>query len=414
MAAAAGPARGRVLELDGVRGIAVLLVLAFHFVGLALDASGHTALRALKKALGLSWSGVDLFFVLSGFLIGGILLEQRDSPTYFRTFYVRRACRILPLYVLLVAAAFLWRGGVEDGWWAAVPWLGGEFYPAWSYATFTQNFLMAEANAYGTNWLAATWSLAIEEQFYLVLPLALWLAPPRRLPWILLCAIVSAPVIRLAFLELHRHQGYPAHVLMPARADALLLGVLGAWALRHDGLRRVLSEARGALYALAGILLAGVALLTVRGAGVGGFRMGFLGGSWIALLYLLFILIAVTEGRGPISAITRLSPLRALGHISYGVYLLHQPVAGLLFGPVTGGEPRLSTASDAGLMLLAVAVTLALASLSWIVLERPLLKWGQSWSYAPSAAEAAPVPAAVRPVPLPAPFLVPPPEGARL
>lgn len=383
-------------ELDGVRGLAVLLVLAFHFLALALQPGPESWLRPLKKALMLTWSGVDLFFVLSGFLIGGILLEHRRSASYFRTFYLRRACRILPPYVLLLAAAFLWRAGVEGERFASNAWLSGEFHPLWSYATFTQNFVMAETNGYGTNWLAATWSLAIEEQFYLVLPLLIWLTPPRSLPWVLACGIAAAPVVRLAFMEFHPHQGFPAHVLMPGRADGLLLGVLAAWALRHAEVRRALAQGRAGLYAVFALLLAGAGLLTARGAGVGGYRMGFLGGTWLALLYLVFILIAVTEGRGPVSALTRLHSLRGLGQISYGVYLLHQPVAGLLYGPATGGEPRLGDARGAALMLLTVAVTLALAWLSWRLMERPLVRWGQSFAYdAPVAVDAEPV----RPLP---------------
>jgi peptidoglycan/LPS O-acetylase OafA/YrhL len=367
-----------------VRGLAVLLVLGFHFIGLALVVGPDSWLRPVKRAFSMAWSGVDLFFVLSGFLIGGILLQHRDSPSYFRTFYVRRACRIFPLYFVLLLAAFAWKAGVDADRVSANGWLSGEFYPLWSYATFTQNFVMAEANGYGTNWLGPTWSLAVEEQFYLVLPLLLWLVPPRRLPWVLAGGIAGAPVLRLALLEFHTHQGYPAHVLMPARADALLLGVLAAWSLRQPSVRRVLAEGRGGLYALLAVLLAGMALLTVRGAGVGGFRMGFLGGTWLALTYLVFILIAATEGRGPVSSLTRLTPLRGLGQISYGVYLLHQPIAGLLYGPVTGGEPRLGSASDAALMLLTVAVTLAVAWLSWRLLERPLLRWGRSFTYEPA------------------------------
>jgi peptidoglycan/LPS O-acetylase OafA/YrhL len=388
-------------ELDGVRGLAVLLVLGFHFIGLATIAGRESWLWPLKRALSLAWSGVDLFFVLSGFLIGGILIEHRESPSYFRTFYIRRTCRILPLYVLLVAVAFLWKAGVDANTIAGNAFLGDTFHPLWSYATFTQNFVMAEANGYGTNWLAATWSLAVEEQFYLVLPLLIWLTPARKLPWMLAGCIVAAPVIRLAFLEFHTHQGYPAHVLMPGRADALMLGVLAAWALRHAPVRRVLSEGRGGLYAVFALLLAGLGLLTLRGAGVGGFRMGFLGGTWLALLYLVFILIAVTEARGPVSALTRLTPLRGLGQISYGVYLLHQPIAGLVYGRASGGAPRLTTTSDAALMLLTVVLTLVLAWLSWRLLERPLQAWGHSFRYEAPAAAAV---EAARPRPSPEPF----------
>ena len=141
--------------LDGLRGIAILLVLAFH----------TELLPTLKPLARDGWAGVDLFFVLSGFLITRILLKSRNSPRYFTNFYARRILRIWPVYfgiLLFVFASERYRllGDSATSWW----WI--------SLATFTQNFYIG---AYGWNalpdWLGPTWSLGIEEQFYLIWPL---------------------------------------------------------------------------------------------------------------------------------------------------------------------------------------------------------------------------------------------------
>ncbi len=115
-----------------------------------------------------------------GFLIGGILLDHRDSPHYFKTFYVRRVCRILPLYFVLVipVAAAIFLVPQSSG---AGQWLLGKPMPVWSYLTFTQNFVMAGTGAFGCHALGATWSLAIEEQFYLLFPWVIRYVPRAML-----------------------------------------------------------------------------------------------------------------------------------------------------------------------------------------------------------------------------------------
>jgi len=182
----------RVPELDGLRGVAILLVLIYHGISDVLPPSG---LPARLMAVGrLGWSGVDLFFVLSGFLIGGILLDVRPSPNYFKTFYLRRAYRILPIYgvsMVLFSLRFIRPGGVASlGVFSQspIPWL--------SYVTFTQNLWMAALGSFGVGALAATWSLAVEEQFYLTAPLIVRKVDPKRLVLILLMVVAGSPLLR--------------------------------------------------------------------------------------------------------------------------------------------------------------------------------------------------------------------------
>ncbi len=159
---------GRIIEIDGLRGIAILMVLVFHYVG-SIGSPRNPLWGLLTQSLHLFWSGVDLFFVLSGFLITGILVDSRHSRRFFSTFYARRIHRIFPLY-------FGWLG---------LYWVGRDFdldhrlgtalfqtsVPGWLYPLFLQNNAPLWLNLDLPGWLGMSWSLAIEEQFYAVLPL---------------------------------------------------------------------------------------------------------------------------------------------------------------------------------------------------------------------------------------------------
>lgn len=161
--AAAPRPDNRIPELDGLRGLAILLVVLLHYVKDGVTGTGIWYSLGLAP-LRLAGTGVDLFFVLSGFLIGGILLDVKTTDTYYRTFYLRRFHRILPVY-------FLWLLLFACGLALADPRVKGMFnqaLPIWSYPLFLQNFAMAVQGTFGAQWLMVTWSLAVEEQFYLL------------------------------------------------------------------------------------------------------------------------------------------------------------------------------------------------------------------------------------------------------
>jgi peptidoglycan/LPS O-acetylase OafA/YrhL len=150
----------RVPQLDGIRGTAILLVIIWHFIVVPLKQGPHdSAISRIIEHVGvLTWSGVDLFFVLSGFLIGGILIDARESPNYFRTFYFRRAFRILPIY-LLVVVSYLLVWSMAAGHQIFLRETLGVPMPRWVYFTFTQNFWLAH-HAWDSVYLALSWSLA--------------------------------------------------------------------------------------------------------------------------------------------------------------------------------------------------------------------------------------------------------------
>ena len=386
----------RIPQLDGIRGIAILLVLVWHYAQslqpfslpdgrLLADLSAGSFASYMQGILGLTWSGVDLFFVLSGFLLGGILLENKEASNYFKVFYVRRACRILPLYFLWFFIFLVWVYGFPS---LTTPdhlnWLFENPLPLWSYATFTQNIAMAQAGSFGSTWLSITWSLAVEEQFYLILPFVIYFFPRRRLPYLLVCAIVAAPVLRFALFFIHPYPRLSAYVLMPCRADALLLGVLCAYLIHQPGAAQYLTSHLRALYALFFVLLLGVVVMNVaivNSPFIAPFALQPFTYTLLALLYACFLLVVITEKRGKLSAVTNNRWLRRLGMISYGVYVYHVAFIGLMQALFLKQKPQINGWVDVFVTGIAFLLMLVLSYLSWKFFEKPIVAIGHSFKY---------------------------------
>lgn len=340
------PRPARILALDGLRGLAILMVVTAHYF------VPHGEHSGILRFASLLTSGVDLFFVLSGFLLGGILLDNRNASHYFAPFYIRRMFRILPLYFLVLVGVFFLMARPEAG------------FPWWAYATFLQNILMGIHSTFGWTTLAPTWSLGIEEQFYLLLPLLIRYLPAHYLPGTLVLSILCAPLLRTAIY--YQFSTFSYFVLLPCRWDSLLLGVLGAWLWRRDDFRAWLQRQSWFLPALAALLLAGFLLFSAihRIAYIGSPVLASFGLTWLAVLYLTLVILAMQyETRKGIRSALRL--MRPLGMIAYGVYLLHMPVLHFF----------------AGQQVLALTVTLVAASLSFYGIERRLITLGHRWSY---------------------------------
>ena len=359
------------LELDGLRGMAILMVVAFHY----------------NLAPFLGGVGVDLFFVLSGFLLGGTLLDKKEAPNYFKAFYARRICRIFPLYflslflflILLLAAPF------TLGWFLfgdSIRFLLEDPLPLWSYFTFTHNFAMAQLGGWGTLWLGHTWSLAVEEQFYLFLPFFIRSFSREKLPYLLVGLILSAPLLRAFLYEFHPHGDLAFYVLMPCRADALLLGVLCAYTIRNERCLNLLRTHTKALYGVLALLLAaGAALMALSSPTVHvPLVAASYGYSWLPLVYSCIVLIAVTEKRGLFTLATRVRPLSWLAVLAFGVFLLHMPIL-IMFQRLTSAGLLPQAGSHYIIPLGAFLLTLMLASISWIFFERRIVGWGRSFKY---------------------------------
>ncbi|HZB83947.1 MAG TPA: acyltransferase [Rubrobacteraceae bacterium] len=361
----AGSRPPRYPELDGLRGIAILMVVAYHY------------------DLAPFLSGVDLFFVLSGFLLGGILLDKQEAPNYFKAFYARRFCRILPLYFVCLLV-FLILLPLTLGWLFGDPFemLLGDPLPLWSYFTFTHNFAMAQLGGWGTLWLGHTWSLAVEEQFYLFLPFFIRSFSREKLPYLLIGLILSAPLLRAFLYEFHPHGDLAFYVLMPCRADALLLGVLCAYTIRNERCLNLLRTHTKALYGVLALLLAaGAALMALSSPTVHvPLVAASYGYSWLPLVYSCFVLIAVTEKRGLVTLATRVRPLSWLAVLAFGVFLLHMPIL-IIFQRLTSVGLLPQVGSHYIIPLGAFLLTLMLASISWMFFERRIVAWGRSFKY---------------------------------
>lgn len=367
----------RIPALDGLRGIAILLVLLQHTV-FGLESSSPLA-RKFLAAGHLAWSGVDLFFVLSGFLIGGILLDARESPRYYSTFYARRAYRILPLY-LSVTILFLLRhlftalpGPLGDSSPLAIPWA--------SYLTFTQTFFMVHLGWYGAPGMAVTWSLAVEEQFYLATPLIVRTIRRRFLPMALVVTIVGVPFLRLFLRHTLAHGDFACYVLTPCRADALCLGVLAAYLVRRPAFWAQLIQRRYLLWAATSIFFAGVVFMTGRRYDQLSLAMTTWGYSWLALFYACCLLIAVSLSSGLWHRMLCTPLLMRLGTLAYCTYLLHYPLiqTGRRISQVLLPSHPQAAYLTGGLA--AVAFTLVLATFSWRYFEKPMLKRGHRYQY---------------------------------
>jgi peptidoglycan/LPS O-acetylase OafA/YrhL len=361
---------GRLPVLDGLRGIAILLVLLLHFTMYGGTPATSGIGGFVHRFALAGWIGVDLFFVLSGFLITGILWDAKGGERYFRNFYARRILRIFPLYygalvVFLVLLPF-WPGHAglqrlrEEGIW---------------YWTYLVNVQIAREGWPDFGALGHFWSLAVEEQFYLLWPLAVFLLPRR--PLMALCVGVGGLAVgfRLALHLAAREEA--AFVLLPARVDALAAGALLALAVRGPGgLPAALRWAKPA----AAVALAGLAALFVwkRGLPAEDPEVAVAGYTLLAILFAGALALALESGAGRWLA----APwLVFFGRYSYGLYVLHHPLLFL--------KPEwLSYGSLAGWLLFvagATGVTVALALLSWYLWEKPFLDLKDRFPYASGA-----------------------------
>jgi peptidoglycan/LPS O-acetylase OafA/YrhL len=364
--------------LDGIRGVAIILVLLHHFTLFdpVTSVGGWMGFLAL-----LGWSGVDLFFVLSGFLITGILIDSRSSERYFPSFYARRTLRIFPLYYLIVFLSLIILPLFPR--WSAL--LGGSHeVTQWPYWTYLVNFAIAERNDFQHGVLDVAWSLAIEEQFYVVWAVAVWLLSPRFLGPLCALIVLAVPLGRVAALQ-GGADPVSVYVLPHYRADALALGALLAWLVRRGWLDKVAAFAPWGM--LGGVVAAiGVALAdqSPMWSGVWMQRIGY---SIVAFVGASLIVLGIT--RPPQSLVPRLLSsgwLRAFGKYSYCIYLIHLPVSRVIQEFIVSADefPMVFGAvwpAQLGFYVMATAPTFAIAWLSWHTFEAPILKLKSRFPY---------------------------------
>jgi peptidoglycan/LPS O-acetylase OafA/YrhL len=365
--------------LDGIRGLAILLVLTYH-VGIFAGLDGRSGPDSfMRVAADQLWVGVDLFFVLSGFLITGILYGTKGSAHYFRTFYGRRILRIFPLYYGFLAFAVLvfpfWlppdagrQLAVTQGWY-------------WLYLSNVQVAL--------TGWqeplhLGHFWSLAVEEQFYLLWPLAVW-ALDRK--WLMRLAVACfAGALALRLIKPFGLTDLAAHVLLPTRMDAL---AAGAWlALLVRGERGLAAVGRWPVVIFGGCVVTFVALHLLPDPAehfqslVRAVRYTLIAGACGSLLALALNQSPADRLRRALST----APLVFLGKYSYGLYVVHVPI--ILFVASAGlhasSLPAWSGSLLPGLLLFGLGssgLSIACAVVLYQAWEEPFLRLKQHLPY---------------------------------
>lgn len=365
--------------LDGLRGLAVLLVMLLHF---QLDSPDTALGRVYLSVVESGWAGVDLFFVLSGFLITGILYDNRGREGYFRDFYARRALRIFPLYFGFLALRFFVAPQLFEVEGVELHSPPAQQAWAWLYLTNLQIVLLGPGSE--SAFTGHFWSLAIEEQFYLVWPAVVLLLPRRRLVALCCLVVAAAPLLRAVFVY-GFGASFWAYYFTPSRMDALAMGALVALAVRAPGGLDALLRWRVPVLAVSGAALA--ALYVWRGLGSRDAVVLTAGMSVVGFFFAALIVTAVAAAPGtPLHRAFVHPALLFFGRYSYSLYVFHLAVDEALQrtafrerGPVAVGGVLV----PAQLLFLAagVSITILLSVASWHLYEKHFLKLKDRFRY---------------------------------
>jgi peptidoglycan/LPS O-acetylase OafA/YrhL len=339
-------------QLDGLRALAVVLVLLCHF-------DGGNVPHVLARIFIRGWIGVDAFFVLSGFLITKILLNCRPGPRGFGFFVLRRVLRTWPLYFVLLILSYLYFR--HSGAAANIPWL--------RYLFFLQNYGGGQAST-----LAPTWSLCVEEHFYFVWPFLVFLLPRRALLPALILGFISFPLLRFWGWD----HGYADQLYTQTQfhLDGLVAGSVVALLLplhaKHpQACRRAAAVlfGLGAAATVAGLWRDGEVAEMVRTGHDIVFAFTSLAAMFAGLLWIL-----IHEESSLLVRLFSLWPLRYIGRISYGIYILHFAVAQTL--ALMPLHRILGSLADSWLFMmpLRIGAVIVVAAVSYEFFESPILR----------------------------------------
>jgi peptidoglycan/LPS O-acetylase OafA/YrhL len=380
LADVAARVRKHVPGLDGLRGLAILVVL-IHTPGTLHQVAAAWYMKALFYVHAPGWAGVQLFFVLSGFLITGLLLDAKGKAHALRSFWIRRALRIFPIYyaVLLVTtviAPSLISNTPED-----VQVVLRERLWYWLYLS---NWTGPSGHEIGA--FSHFWSLAVEEQFYLVWPAVVMMVDRRTLLRLSLAMAVIAVLVRLG-LRAGGAPPFSAYEYTVARMDALTLGAAGALVVRDESLlAKVAPYTMRAL--VGGLVVVGLLYPVTHGFNLANPLTQVVGYSALSVACLGLLLHVVIQPKSALGTAFQAPWLRFFGKYSYGIYVFHHPFVERLaphYKPlINSSDPHAALLSFLEFEVVVIVGSVVIALISWNVLERWALQLKDIW--APTAA----------------------------
>jgi peptidoglycan/LPS O-acetylase OafA/YrhL len=369
--------------LDGFRGVAVLAVVAAHFWSIE---AGTGLLGWLTAVCGSGWIGVELFFVLSGFLITGILCDNKRTArgwSYFKAFYGRRLVRIFPLYYACLLIAFvIVPAFVPNSFWAHYPdsheLMSETIQNQWWFWAYLSNFYMAHGEGVFFG-MGAIWSLAIEEQYYLAWPLLVYLCSTARLTGICGFLLATGFMARVYLATQGRH--HEIYMYTFTHLDPIVVGsLLALWVRRDDAFgRRFVGLARWASYGAVGAFVAYTAFVgpvdsMAYWVQIIGFPVIALGCG--AMLYTLYAEAQLDQSASWLTRVFDIGALKNVGKYSFAIYLFHFPILRLISTLKLNGFATIA---------LALAATYALSWVSFHGFEKHFLALKKYFPYGPAA-----------------------------
>jgi len=354
---------------DGLRAVAILMVLYWHCFNNLIHTQNAIAFRIITLSSSYCWSGVDLFFVLSGFLLGRILLKNKNSKNYFKTFYIRRVCRIFPLYYLYFTIFLvLYFSGLKT----KIPWLFENTLPLWSYATYTQNFLMAKFETLGSHGMVSTWSLAVEEQFYLILPILVFIFNKSKMIWLFLLFFILAFVFRIT-----SSNWIESFALIQCRADSLLIGIIIALFVSNHQFQLFYLRNKNIFKGILVLYMIVYVLISVRVLSINYYILN----SYFAVFYALIIVIIAIDKRTLLHHILENIYLQRIGVISYGIYMYHMLILGLCHYLILKSSPQINSISSLLVTIFSLVLSVLVAFISYEFFERRVINFGRTYQY---------------------------------
>lgn len=372
----------RLKELDSLRGIAALLVIAFHTLKRSDYFTKNAILHFVTGLSSVGWIGVDIFFTLSGFLITNILLQTRDHPHYFKNFYARRALRILPVYFLLIAVVVFFIPDLEKDFIAQMPKV------LLTMLVFQQNWATLFFDFPISSYLVITWSLAIEEQFYLIWPLIVRHFSRKTLliggaAYVALTILVRA--VGVTFFEDAGGTGIYSifYFISFTRFEQLLIGAMLAVWLSYENMAEKIKKYSLPVFFVTLAAFAVLALASpLSSSPLFGYPpMTIIGYTLISLFTAA--LIAAFVAYPETSLLRRLFQNRALyfwGAYSYSTYLFHPIVTHIALNWLWRAKLR-GAEIYALHAVVTFSVTMVIGLLTWHLIEKRALNLKKYFGY---------------------------------